>query len=228
MPPESIRLVIVDGHPLVRAGLRMVLTAAGERITVVGEGASGADALRLVAQHQPDVLALDLNLPDLNGIEVSRRLRAQAASTAILILTFYNDAATIFCLQEAGANGYVLKEDAAETLTSAVLAVAHGERWLGPKAAGRVVRRATGGAPAPGEALSLLTPCELEVLGWLAQGLDIDAIAGRLTLTRRTVRNHVSAIYAKLGVASRAEAVLYALRHKLGEGPSSESAPDAY
>ena len=212
-----ITVAIVDDHPVVRAGLRTILAAAAD-IEVVAEGASGADALRLVAQHSPDVLVLDVNLPDLSGFEVTRRLAAQPLSTAILILTVYDDRGTVLGLLDAGASGYVLKEDALETLAAAVRAAARGECWLSPAVAGQVVRRAIS-EPLPALApLDLpLTPREREVLCLLAQGLDNAAIARELTVTTRTVQNHVSNVYGKLGVASRTEAMLLAIRAGLVE-----------
>ena len=224
MSPETIRVVIVDDHPLVRAGMRQVLDAATD-MTVVAEGGSGAEALRLMAEHRPEVLVLDVNLPDVNGVEVTRRLRKLTASVAILILTFHDDQETVVGLLDAGADGYVVKDDAAETLVNAVRAVARGESWLSPKIAGKVVRHARGELPP--EPISPLTPREQEVLGLLAQGFDNEAIAHKLNLTRRTVQNHVSAIYGKLGVASRTEAMLYALNHKLVPARANGTALDA-
>jgi len=223
-----ITVVVVDDHPIVRAGLRTILAAAAD-IEVVAEGASGADALHLVAQHCPDVLVLDVNLPDLSGIEVTRRLAAQHLSTAILILTVHDDRATVFGLLDAGATGYVLKDDALETLAAAVRAAARGECWLSPAVAGQVVRRAVGGSPpqtAAGvpESLAALTPREVQVLRLIARGLDNTAIAQELVVTKRTVQNHVSNIYGKLGVASRTETVLLALRHGLGAASSEGGA----
>jgi len=219
-------VVIVDDHPIVRAGMRTVLSSADD-ITVVAEGTSGADALRLVAEHHPDVLVLDVNLPDLNGIEVTRRLRAQRTTTAILILTVHNDSQTVFGLLESGATGYVLKDDALETLVGAVRAVARGESWLSPNVAGQVVRRAVGHTPVQSEPAPLpLTRRETEVLCLLAQGLDNAAIAEKLVVTTRTVQNSVSTIYSKLGVASRTEAALIAIRHGLVRVPPAGKTSD--
>jgi len=212
-----ITVAIVDDHPVVRAGLRTILAAATD-IEVVAEGASGVDALRLVAEHPPAVLVLDVNLPDLSGFEVTRRLAAHHLTTAILILTVHDDRETVLGLLDAGASGYVLKDDALETLVAAVRAVARGECWLSPTVAGHVVRRAINepaSVPVPRDLP--LTPRELEVLRLLAQGLDNAAIAHALTVTTRTVQNHVSNIYGKLGVASRTEAVLLAIRTGLVE-----------
>jgi DNA-binding NarL/FixJ family response regulator len=211
------RVVIVDDHPVVRAGMRTVLDAAGD-VQVVAEGANGDDALRLVAQYQPDVLVLDVNLPDLNGLEVTHRLRKRDMETAILILTVHDDNQTVLGLLESGATGYVLKDEALETLVSAVRAAARGESWLSPAVTGPVVRRAFGQPPSHLQpALLPLTPREVEVLRLLAQGLDNAAIAQQLVLTKRTVQNHVSNVYGKLGLASRTEAVLWAISHGLAE-----------
>jgi DNA-binding NarL/FixJ family response regulator len=225
MPHDVIRVVIVDDHPVVRAGIRAVLATATD-IIVVAEGSSGADAMRMATELQPDVLVLDVNLPDLNGFEVTRRLRAGHVNTAILILTVHDDDETIFGLLEAGATGYVLKEEALETLAAAVRATARGENWLSPRVAHQVVRRATGEANECASPPFPLTTRELDVLRLLAQGLNNEAIAQHLSLTKRTVQNHVSAIYGKLGVASRAEAVLYAIRHKLVRVPSAGDTRD--
>ncbi len=213
-------VVIVDDHPIVRAGIRAVLNGASD-MAVVAEGQSGAEALRLVAQHRPDVLILDVNLPDVSGVEVTRQLCAHGATTAILVLTVHDDRETVFGLLDTGAAGYVLKDDALETIVSAVRAVASGQTWLSPGVATQIVRRA--GAPRPGPAAPAplpLTPRELEVLCLLAQGCDNAAIARQLVVTTRTIQNCVSAIYSKLGVASRTEAALIAIRHGLVQVPS--------
>ncbi len=221
-----ITTVIIDDHPVVRAGMRMVLDDASD-ITVLAEGASGDEALRLVSRHNPDVLILDVNLPDLNGVEVTQRLRDRGATTAILILTVHDDRETIFGLLESGATGYVLKEEALETLVSAVRAAAQGESWLSPSVARQVVHRAIGEpSPSPEPEPSPLTPRETEVLCLLAQGLDNGAIAERLVVTKRTVQNHVSTIYSKLNVNSRTQAALYAIRRGLVD-VRPEDDPDA-
>ncbi|MBN1139114.1 MAG: response regulator transcription factor [Anaerolineae bacterium] len=217
------RVVIVDDHPIVRAGMRTVLDAAGD-VQVVAEGASGDDALRLVAQYQPDVLVLDVNLPDLNGLEVTHRLRKRDIQTAILVLTVHDDNQTVLGLLESGATGYVLKDEALETLVSAVRAAARGETWLSPAVSGPIVRRILGQPPSrPQPDLLPLTSRETEVLCLLALGLDNAAIAQRLVLTKRTVQNHVSNIYGKLGLASRAEAVLWAISRGLVPVPAEEN-----
>ncbi|MBC8254732.1 MAG: response regulator transcription factor [Ardenticatenia bacterium] len=220
-----VTVVIVDDHPVVRAGIRNVLDAA-PGVTVVAEGASGADALRLVAQHRPDVLVLDVNLPDLNGLEVTQQLRLQGTATAILVLTVHDDDETVFGLLESGATGYALKDEALETLARAVQAAARGKSWLSPTVTRQVMDRALGRIQSSSEPRPLLTPREKEALQLLAEGLDNAAIARRLVVARRTVQNHISNIYRKLGVTSRTQAVLFAIRHGLAQGSPVSDARD--
>ena len=219
-------VVVVDDHPVVRAGVRTVLDAA-EDITLLAEGTAGADALRLVALHHPDVLVLDVNLPDISGVEVTRRLRAQGETVAVLVMTVHDDSQTVFGLLENGATGYVLKDEALETLVRAVRAVAQGASWLSPSVASQVVKRAVGDVTTVSDpSFASLTPRELEVLRLLARGLDNAAIARALVVTKRTVQNHVSNIYGKLNLTSRTEAALYAIRCGLVEVPSADDVRD--
>ncbi len=225
MENKPVRVLIVDDHPIFRAGMRMVLKDEPE-VEIVGEGTNGQEALRKAAELQPDVLVLDVNLPDMNGLEVTKRLHASGASAKVLILTVHNDSQMIFSLLEAGASGYVLKDDTLEMLVPAIQAVAHGETWLSSRIAKQVIRRALGEADAPPDSMPDLTPRELDVLQLLAQGLDNEAIARRLTLTMRTVQNHVSNLYGKLGVDSRAEAILFAIRRGLVDITREKNASD--
>lgn len=218
---DIIRVVIIDDHPVVRAGIRAVLEKA-TAVLVVAEGENGADALRLVFEYRPDVLVLDVNLPDITGLEVTKRLKSSDSKTAILILTLHDDTQTVFDLLEAGALGYVLKDEALESLAKAIQATAAGETWLSPAIARKVVKRAVGGEkeadPLP-DLPEHLTRRELEVLCLLAQGLDNAAIAEQLVLTKRTVQNHISNIYSKLALNSRTEAMLFAIQRGLVDIP---------
>ncbi len=225
MENKPIRVVIIDDHPIVRAGMQMVLSGVPE-IQVIGEGTNGQEALRLVNEVHPDVLVLDVNLPDINGLEVTRRMRARGDATAVLILTVHNDSQMVFGLLKAGATGYVLKDDTLETLAPAIQAVAHGETWLSSRITEQVVQRALGEGKAPAVPSPGLTPREMEVMCLLALGLANEEIAQKLTLTMRTVQNHVSTIYSKLGVESRAEAILYAIRRGWVHIPQEKDLPD--
>lgn len=198
--------------------MRAVLDAVDD-IDVLAEGGDAKDALRLVDQLAPQVLVLDINLPDKSGLDVTQVLRQQGSPTAVLILTAHDDPEMVFSLLEYGATGYVLKDDALETLAVAVRAAARGESWLSPTVASQVVQRAVrqeGKQPSETEQASVtespLTPREMEILQLLSEGLDNTAIAEKLMVTKRTVQNHISNIYGKLGVTSRTEAMLYAIR----------------
>lgn len=210
-----ITVIVVDDHPVVRAGIRSVLDTDPE-INVIAEGSVGADALTLVSEKKPDVLVLDVNLPDMNGLDVTRELKKGKVESEILILTAHEDSQMIFSLLESGAVGYVLKDEALETLGRAVHAAARGESWLSPAVASKVVQRAVSGGQEKVKTArpkSPLTPREMEILQLLARGLDNAAIAAALVITKRTAQNHISNIYGKLGVDSRTEAMLYAIRH---------------
>jgi two-component system, NarL family, response regulator LiaR len=232
-----INVIIIDDHPIVRAGMHSILDIADD-IQVIAEGANGSDALRLTMEHHPDVLILDLNLPDISGLDVAQQISREGTSTAILVLTAQKDRQTVFGLLDCGVVGYVLKDEALETLANAVRAAARGESWLSPGVATQVVRAALGqgvkqAVSKPPDTLSSnesnfeLTSRELDVLRLLAQGLDNAAIAASLVVTKRTVQNHVSNIYGKLGVASRTEAMLFAIQQGLVNVTKGGNFPDA-
>ncbi len=216
-----IRVVIIDDHPIVRAGMRAILDASSD-ITVVAEGGSGEEALSLVEKHAPDVLVLDIGLPGRSGSEVVASLRDKNTATSVLILTAYDNPQLVFGLLENGAKGYVLKDEALENLANAVRAAAGGKSWLSPSIAGKVIRRAVGVPDEPAgrefrqaPGCDEFTPREFEVLALMAEGLDNSAIAARLVIAKRTAQNHISSIYGKLGLNTRAEAILFAIQHGL-------------
>lgn len=214
-----IKVVIVDDHPIVRAGMRSIL-ACTDDIEIIGEGENGVEALDLVTRLNPNVLVLDVELPDRSGIEVAASLKCNPdCSTAVLILTAHKDPQIIFNLLRNGAIGYVLKDEALETLANAIRSAASGKSWLSPSVAGEVIQQAIQGNHHNSQHVvdsctdEELTPREKEILCLLGEGLDNSDIAKRLTLTKRTVQNHISTIYGKLGLNTRTEAMLYALHH---------------
>jgi len=217
---DSIRVVIADDHPIFRDGLRGTFNSAAHT-EVVAEAATGEEAVEAAAAHQPDVVVMDLHMPGLNGIEATRRIVHHSPHVGVLVLTMFEDDASVFAAMRAGARGYLLKgADKAEILR-ALQAVASGEAIFGPAVARRVIEYfAAPQVPGPPLAFPELTEREREVLDLIAQGHNNEAIARQLVLSQKTVRNHVSNIFAKLQVADRAQAIVRA--RKAGLGRNSE------
>ena len=204
-----IKVVLADDHPALRAGIKGMLEKAD--IEIVGEAADGDEALRLAKRLGPDVLVLDAVMPGLRAPQVIHRLKETRPDLRVLVLTAYDDNELVFGLLEAGAVGYVLKEEALETIEAAVRATARGESWLSSKVAAKVMKKALGKEEAEEEAIPL-SERELEVLRLMAKGWSNKRIAKELSITERTVRFHVGNVLGKLGVSSRMEAVMEGIR----------------
>jgi DNA-binding NarL/FixJ family response regulator len=219
---EQLRVVVADDHPVFRDGLRMLLTSIPE-FDVVGEAASGAEVVELAASLQPDVIVMDLHMPEMNGIEATRRAVSASPHVGVLVLTMYEDNDSVFAAMRAGAKGYLLKGADQAEIVRATQAVASGEAIFGPAIAERVIRYFSASRVAdPALPFLELTDREREVLGLIAKGQSNQAIAQGLVLSPKTVRNHVSNIFAKLQVADRSEAIVRAREAGLGrpyEGP---------
>jgi NarL family two-component system response regulator LiaR len=205
----SIRILIVDDHGVVRQGLRMYLSLDPE-LEVVAEAANGAEALRLAHELEPDVVLMDLLMPVMDGIAATAAIRRELPEIEVIALTSVLEDSAVYGAMRAGAIGYLLKDTAAEDLCRAIKAAAAGQVQLSPPVAARLVRE----VPAP-QQTEPLTERETEVLWQLAQGKSNKEIAAALVIAEKTVRTHVSNILAKLGVASRTQAVLHAVRSGL-------------
>lgn len=215
MSSPPIRVLIADDHPVFRFGLRALLQGEPD-MEVIGEATTGREAVERTLELRPDVVLMDLNMPELNGIEATRRIRAEAPESAVLVITMFDDD-TVFAAMRAGARGYLLKGAEGEETLRAVRAVAHGEAIFSPGVADRVMDYFAHAPAHTGTTLfPELTERELEVLALIAQGLTNQAIAARLVLSEKTVRNHVSNIFSKLQVADRAEAIIRARDAGLG------------
>lgn len=202
-------VVIVDDHPIVRAGIRQYLSST-DSFKVLAEAGDGLTALKLCQEYRPDLLLLDLNIPELPGIEVLRQLINQHSPTKVLVLSAYDDADYVSLLLECGAAGYVFKGSLGSQLLDAAQSVIRGESWLSPQLAGRLFcrNRSQSGQLSIKE---LLTRREIEILTLIATGLENDEIADKLCLSKNTIQNHVSTIYSKINVPTRAKAIIYAI-----------------
>ena len=213
---DQIRLLLADDHAVVRSGLRMLLQAQPD-MTIVGEAETGQEAIRRVAELSPDVVLMDIDMPGMNGIEATRRIKADAPAAAVLALTMYEDEQYFFEMLRAGASGYVPKRAAPDELVSAIRAVGRGEVYLYPSLAGRLVQDYLRRGPAgEGEPPSdELTPREHEVLTLIAEGFSNNEIADRLVISAKTVDRHRENIMRKLNLHNRVDLVKYALRKGL-------------
>ena len=211
MTVPAVRVLLADDHRVVREGVRDRL-ASEPGIEVVGEAADGAEALRLAEALGPDVLVLDVEMPELSGVEVARAVRERGLGVRILVLSGYDDAEYVGALLDAGAAGYLTKDESLKSIAEAVRGVAAGEDgWLSRRIAAAVVglRRA---APEAGGAPGGLTPRETDVLRLVATGRTNAQAAAELFVSEHTVRNHLANVYAKLDVRNRAEATAWAWR----------------
>jgi DNA-binding NarL/FixJ family response regulator len=210
----TIRVAVADDHPVVRDGLR-ALFGSLTAIELVAEATSGRDAVRCAVTERPDVLVMDLRMPDLDGVAATAEIARVAPEVAVLVLTMFDDDESVFAATRAGARGYLVKGASQEEILRAVAAVAAGEAIFGPGVAKRVLRLLSF-PPAGQPAFPELTPREREVLDLIAAGLPNAAIATRLGLSVKTIGNHTSTIFTKLQVAGRTEAIIRARDAGLG------------
>jgi DNA-binding NarL/FixJ family response regulator len=221
------RVVIADDQALVRGGFRMILGSAG--IPVVAEAAHGGEAVAAVLKHQPDVVLMDIRMPEMDGLEATRRILAAPAASGcrIIILTTFDLDQYVYTALTIGASGFMLKDVTPEQLVSAVRMVRSGDALLAPSITRRLVERfaprATTSEPALHRDLSQLTPRELEVLQLLARGLSNAELAAELTLSEATIKTHVARILSKLQLRDRVQAVVLAYESGLAGSTAADS-----
>ena len=212
---EPIHVLIADDHPLYREGVRKMLSVASD-IEIVGEAASGEDAIDRALSLQPDVILMDLKMPGVNGIEATRRILYASPRIGVLVLTMFETDETVFAAMRAGARGYMLKDADQEEVLRAVKAVNRGEAIFSAAIAERLIHYFAAFKPTADMAFPELTDREREILHLIAQGHSNSEIAERLLLSIKTVQNHVSNIFSKLQVADRAQAIIRARDAGLG------------
>ena len=210
-----IRVLVADDHPAFRRGLQLML-ADTDDISIAGEAASGAQAVELGEQLAPDVILMDLRMPNLDGIEATRRLSRNNPAPAIVVLTMFEDDDSVLAAMRAGARGYVLKGAEQDEIVRAIRAAAAGEAIFGPEIAQRVIDHFTNSAGSQAKAFPVLTERERQVLELIAAGKGNASIAHELMINLKTVRNHVSNIFTKLQVSDRSAAIIKARQSGLG------------
>lgn len=210
-----MRVLICDDQALIRDGLEMLLRLERD-IEVVGLAQDGAEAVELVMRARPDLILMDLKMPGMNGIEATRKIHARCPEVKVLVLTTYDDDEWVFDALRAGAAGYLLKDTPRVDVIRAIRGTVEGKTFVDPAVAGKLVAQVASAQSQPATQLTdKLTEREIDVLRLLALGLTNADIAARLYLSEGTVRNHVSAILAKLEVADRTQAAVLALQHRL-------------
>jgi len=209
---DVISVLIADDHPFVRHGLRTYLETLDD-MEVAGEASDGGEAVELAGRLLPDVVLMDLVMPELDGVEATRRIREASPSTKVIALTSFDDDEKVFPAIKAGAAGYLLKDVHPAELAEAVRRASRGEALLAPSVAARLMQEVSGERPASAG----LTERELEVLRLIARGMSNKLIARELVVSEKTVKTHVSNILAKLHLADRTQAALYAVREGLAE-----------
>ncbi|MCP4168615.1 MAG: response regulator transcription factor [Chloroflexi bacterium] len=212
-----MRVLICDDQAIIRDGLELLLRLEKD-IEVVAKAQDGAEAISLVERYQPDIVLMDLKMPLMNGVEATERIHRNHPGVKVLILTTYDDDEWLFDALRAGASGYLLKDTPREDVIKAVRGTVAGKTYMDPAIAGKLVQQAVRQpSELPSVYIDKLTGREVEVLSLLARGLSNNEIADQLKLSEGTVRNHVSAIFAKLEVSDRTQAAIIAIRYGLGE-----------
>jgi DNA-binding NarL/FixJ family response regulator len=212
-PPDPLRVLIVDDHDLFRTGLRNLLEEQG--VVLVGEAASGEDAVKLVRERNPDVVVMDLNMPGMGGIDATRHISAIAPLTRVVMLTISDEDSDVMDAILAGACGYLLKDASIQDLMAGIRAASRGESLISPHIAAKVLQRVRATSTQPEIASTIraeLSDREVEVLKLIANGKDNAMIAGELHISPKTVKNHISNILMKLQIDNRIQAAVYAVR----------------
>ena len=205
----TTRILVADDHPAFRTGLQQMLQDVAD-LEVIGEAETGARAVELTQELAPDVVVMDLRMPGIDGIEATRRLQQVAPSAAVIVLTMFEDDDSVYAAMRAGALGYLLKGSQQDEIVRAIRAVAAGEAIFGPEIARRVIAHFSTGAGSARQAFPGLTDREREILEKIAGGLGNATIAHELSISLKTVRNHVSNIFTKLQVSDRSAAIVKA------------------
>jgi DNA-binding NarL/FixJ family response regulator len=214
------RVLLVDDHELVRQGIAAMLTGAAD-VTVVGEARTGREAIEVARRELPDVVLMDVRMPDMDGLEATRRIKEERARTAVIMVTMHENPSYLRDAVRAGAAGYLLKDVSREELIDAIRQVSSGGAFIESQMLKGMLSELKPGSAQPSSAAKNLTKREREILALVAEGLSNREIAEKLVLSPETVKSHVAAILEKLNVSDRTQAAIYAVRNGLVESPGT-------
>ncbi len=213
---EPIKIVIADDHRMVREGIKQLLELEGD-ISVIGEAGDGVTCLNVIEDLNPEVVLLDINMPQMNGLQVLQKLKENKCSSRILILTIHNEIEYLMKAVDIGVDGYILKDSESDVLRKAIFAVNSGESYIQSELASLLKEKLENADKGVYEEESILTKREMEVLRLLTEGLFNKEIAYHLSISEKTVKNHVSNIFKKISVSDRTQAAVYAIRNNIVE-----------
>lgn len=213
---EPIKIVIADDHRMVREGIKQLLELEGD-ISVIGEAGDGVTCLNVIEDLNPEVVLLDINMPQMNGLQVLQKLKENKCSSRILILTIHNEIEYLMKAVDIGVDGYILKDSESDVLRKAIFAVKSGESYIQSELAALLKEKLENSDKGILEEESILTKREMEVLRLLTEGLFNKEIAYHLSISEKTVKNHVSNIFKKISVSDRTQAAVYAIRNNIVE-----------
>ncbi len=213
---EPIKIVIADDHRMVREGIKQLLELEGD-ISVIGEAGDGVTCLNVIEDLNPEVVLLDINMPQMNGLQVLQKLKENKCSSRILILTIHNEIEYLMKAVDIGVDGYILKDSESDVLRRAIFAVKNGESYIQSELAALLKEKLENSDKGVLEEDSILTKREMEVLRLLTEGLFNKEIAYHLSISEKTVKNHVSNIFKKISVSDRTQAAVYAIRNNIVE-----------
>jgi DNA-binding NarL/FixJ family response regulator len=213
---EPIKIVIADDHRMVREGIKQLLELEGD-ISVIGEAGDGVTCLNVIEDLNPEVVLLDINMPQMNGLQVLQKLKDNKCSSRILILTIHNEIEYLMKAVDIGVDGYILKDSESDVLRKAIFAVNSGENYIQSELAALLKEKLENSGKGSYEEESILTKREMEVLRLLTEGLFNKEIAYHLSISEKTVKNHVSNIFKKISVSDRTQAAVYAIRNNIVE-----------
>lgn len=214
MAEETIKVLVADDHALIREGLSRILSLEPS-ISLVGEVENGRQAVEITLQKNVDVVLLDINMPDMNGIEACKKIKEKSPYTQVIALTIHEDEEYLFEMIRSGISAYLLKDVNPDQLIHTIKGSARGESFIPPKLMARVFREFNRLSSGPGDESHGLTKRELDVLKLVAQGYNNKSIAEKLYISEKTVKNHLTNIFQKLDVSDRTQAVLYAIKNKI-------------